>query len=265
MLNPSLTLWEDSFANISIPPQKTLRGELDQYLDFNSDLDRELALAMAPFALRYVLRPEGIRRMFSNMQSTTPWYHTPWFWWQALVNSDLERLWPGEKLNTGEWTPMKWHTRLIVQTTEDEQKLLLRRLYKKKLYRTRADYPLKKTLWSKGGKWYRSRGLDRILVLGENLDRPYKNWWSEKLTPWFTVLEQELRSVANPDRLLAPHAYWQACEYIRERTRSLTGKKIHWRNLTWFFDMDIQQEDGRWWRKTDGRLLYQGARRDYRW
>jgi hypothetical protein len=232
-----------------------LRAELEQYIQLNDDLPRDVVMGLAPFALRTLLGREGIERMFSGISPWTPGRHYPWFWWQVLSTTGLEDQWPADEFNHDETMTMrKFQRRLVSRSTPEQQTLLLKRIYREKIVPSGSHRP-HMILWSKGGRWARSKGLSRILVLKEHIERDMDCWWGDRIGNRMHLLEKEIMHIADPDKHIAPEAYFKACHYAKSRCRDMGGKRMSWKWLTWLFDMDIELEDGTWFRKDDKKYI----------
>jgi len=234
-----------SSVSISIPPQQSWRLELEQYIQLNDDLPRDEVIQLAPFALSKKLKSKGISEMFSGIHPGTPKYHRPWFWWKALVLSGMDDLWFADEFNRGELSWRRWVYRILVRATDAQLETLLRRLYREKLWVPHAYTPKLAYLWTKGGSWFSKDGMSRILVLKEHLERP-DCYWKMILGDDLVRIEKELMSVAHPDKMAYPQTYYNAIEYVRNRTKSRGGKRMGYGSLPWFFQQPLQREDGKW-------------------
>lgn len=210
---------------------------------------------LAPFALAHLIHKDGIIRMFSGFNPTTPFRHRAWFYWNCLLLSDLRHEWAGDELNNDTLTIKDWMRRVAQRASREQQEVLCRRLFRESL-RYRAGYAktrAPRTYWTKGGNWPRVWGMSKIIVAKEHISRP-KQWWSvdrERME----AFERELMHTFDPDKQLQPDLYFQICNYARQRYPQIrrVKTKMARKQLTWLFSQDIQMEGANKWK-----LRYKG-------
>lgn len=233
---------------------------LEDYIQLNKGVaDRETLIQLAPFALYRKIGKERVSSLFP-IQPNTPYHHRPWFIWNTLRLAGLERHWYADELNRGQLKWKGWIRRIEADSTQGERDRWQRLLYRGTFPDPKSRERKEGNLWSKGGGWSPKLGMSRVLVLREHLVRDPPTWGTHQVMNEERIrrIEDEVMIRADPDRFLMPEAYWVAVLYVRDRWKDFTGRNLGWHFQPWFWQMDIQDEEG-WWIQRDSKA-HRGTR-----
>ena len=224
------------------------RGILEDYLTVNADVaERSTLLQLAPFALRRKIKKIGVETLFTNNPLTSH-RHRCWFIWNTLRLAGLDRHWYADELNRGDLMWKGWVRRIQRNSTPEEREKWANLLYVRSFPDPSGSGKRGlKRLWTKGGGWPRTLGMSRILVMREHIYRP-DCWYTHAIGESnLRLMEDELGVVCNPDKGIMPTQYHRAVEYVRARSKDFSGKRMTYKWIVWFFQMDIVIDGEVWW------------------
>lgn len=100
----------------------------------------------------------------------------------------------------------------------------------------------------------------------EHLERDPPTWGPYEVMDEdrIRMVEREVMVHADPDRFIYPEAYHLATHYVRARWKELTGKRLGWEKMPWFWQMDVVDEGGVWWQRS-GHAARNHARLSIAW
>lgn len=197
---------------------------MDRYRKLNKDLPARTATAMGVAAVRPYFPKEVVRTVYGQLPRHLS--DPAWFWGNAVHLAGLGWFWPKFRQLANDHSIYKAAVDLRTKCSKRKWRKLLRRAGKdprqSKVKKSRARTGA--WVWTLGGRWHRSwGGFTTILVKHEHVTgRAYTRRWQHKLGErGVRVLERELMSVVNPERMFPAQARWAAMDYVRRRLPEL--------------------------------------------
>lgn len=209
------------------------------YEEQNADLDQNLRRLLALGATGRYFGRKLLEEAVGEHLPQAPFRDWSWRWWTVLSLSGLGERWDSfvTSVRTG---GLRAAATEIRRTTSPQQ-------YSQFLRRAGTnphnDHRPRKAqvLWTKGGCWDIRSKLTRLIVLGQPVTRRrFHLRWQKKLgTEGCRRIEEELKHLIDPDKMLAHEARQRAIAYVRRRIPEVLGTKRYKnagaRSISWFF------------------------------
>lgn len=228
---------------------------LADYEALNSDLPAQTRRWLGMFLIAPKTGVAALEALFERPLGSTLLRHRSWMWYQTMRHSGLERHWTNVANYHNAGAPMCDILKTVRDlSTKDEWLLFSRRhgipiFSRDRVVLNPHNYAYKnagKTIWTKGGTWWKDNNFTKIIVLGENLTRDHNDTYLKFTPSAAKVIERELHNLIDPDDNIFPTAIDRAVEYVRYRMPNIIGRKLKagYKMVAWFFQTRIPHPHG---------------------